>query len=299
MRIVTRPDFDGVVSAVLLRVALGKDCSIKWVEPNEIDQKKVDIREGDVIANLPYDDRCSMWFDHHISNRHNTDYVGAFKLAPSAARVIYDYYPEELKGFNELVFHADKIDSADLNQDEIKNPENYPHIILSMTITGGVNTEPDYLEFLVNALMERDASDLLKEDSVKSRLENVIDKNTRFKDYLYKHTVVNEGVAVTDFRDYDEAPSGNRFLVYSLFPESHVSVKIRKDGGNPENAIISVGHSIINRSCNVNVGLLVSRYGGGGHKGAGSCSFDSKFGDQYLKEITEVLRINKETEISG
>ncbi len=295
MRIVTRPDFDGVVSAVLLRVVLGDSCAIKWVEPNEIDQRKVDIKDGDVIANLPYDERCSMWFDHHISNRHNTDYEGAFDLAPSAARVIYDYYYEQLKGYAELVEHADKIDSADLNQDEIRNPEKYPHIILSMTITGGVNTEPDYLEFLVNSLKVKDAAEILTDESVKSRLSRVIEKNTIFRDYLFKHTEVEDGVAVTDFRDYAESPSGNRFLVYSLFPDSHVSVKIRRDNGNPENVIISVGHSIINRSCNVNVGLLVSRYGGGGHKGAGSCSFNEEYGDKYLQEITAVLKENRET----
>jgi hypothetical protein len=65
MRIVTRPDFDGIVCAVLLYEALDIRQTVKWVEPNALQRGLVDIRKGDIIANLPYEDRCSLWFDHH------------------------------------------------------------------------------------------------------------------------------------------------------------------------------------------------------------------------------------------
>jgi oligoribonuclease NrnB/cAMP/cGMP phosphodiesterase (DHH superfamily) len=65
MRIVTRPDFDGVVCAVLLYEAENVNVPVKWVEPNDMQKGIVDIHEGDIVANLPYDERCALWFDHH------------------------------------------------------------------------------------------------------------------------------------------------------------------------------------------------------------------------------------------
>jgi nanoRNase/pAp phosphatase (c-di-AMP/oligoRNAs hydrolase) len=34
--------------------------------------------------------------------------------------------------------------------------------------------------------------------------------------------------------------------------------------------MLVLGHSIFNRTCRTNVGELAARYGGGGHRGAGS-----------------------------
>ena len=82
MRIVTRPDFDGIVCAVLLYEALQIDEPVKWVEPNDLQKGRVNIHNQDVIANLPYDENCALWFDHHYTNRINTSFKGAFKIAP-------------------------------------------------------------------------------------------------------------------------------------------------------------------------------------------------------------------------
>jgi hypothetical protein len=60
----------------------------------------VEIRRGDVITNLPYHPNCTLWFDHHITNT-TPDFPkpimlgrGGFRLAPSAARVVFEYYTE-------------------------------------------------------------------------------------------------------------------------------------------------------------------------------------------------------------
>ena len=58
MRIVTRPDFDGVVCAVLLREAIDDNLPIFWAEPGDMQQGLVDVRTGDIVANLPFHDRC-------------------------------------------------------------------------------------------------------------------------------------------------------------------------------------------------------------------------------------------------
>jgi len=38
------------------------------VEPKFMQDGQVEIRRGDVIANLPYDPNCTLWFDHHVTN---------------------------------------------------------------------------------------------------------------------------------------------------------------------------------------------------------------------------------------
>jgi len=85
---------------------------------------------------------------------------------------------------------------------------------------------------------------------------------------------------------------GNRFLVYSLFPETVVQVKIRF-GDDKDKIVLSAGHSIFNRNCNVNVGSLLSEFGGGGHKGAGGCSFPADKASEYIPRIVETFKENK------
>ena len=64
MRIVARPDFDGIVCAVLLYEALDINKPVLWVEPNAMQDGQVEIRKGDIIANLSYQKNCTLWFDH-------------------------------------------------------------------------------------------------------------------------------------------------------------------------------------------------------------------------------------------
>ena len=92
MRIVTPPDFDGIVCAVMLHEALDIHTPIYWVESGEVQQNTARIQTGDILANLPYDARCSLWFDHHASNRPDHDFKGAFAVAPFAAGVVHQHY---------------------------------------------------------------------------------------------------------------------------------------------------------------------------------------------------------------
>jgi hypothetical protein len=294
MRIVTRPDFDGIVCAVLLYDAEKIDESIKWVEPSALQKGLVDIREGDIIANLPYDGRCSMWFDHHVSNRIEGPFRGGFKIAPSAAGIVFDHYKDFFsRDYGELVKETDKIDSADLTQEEVLNPENYPHVLLSMTVSGRDERDQPYWNYLVDLLGKLDVATLLDDPQVKQRCEGVVEQNRYYKTVLEDFTVLDGHVAVTDFRVFDKSPMGNRFLSYSLFPDSSVNVKIRYDDANREKVIVSVGHSIFNDTCNVNVGLMLSAFEGGGHKGAGACSFHVSKSENYIPQILDILLKNE------
>ena len=53
--------------------------------------------------------------------------------------------------------------------------------------------------------------------------------------------------------------------------------------------MISVGHSIINRTATVDVGALMFAYGGGGHKAAGTCQIPYEDVDRVIGEVLDAI----------
>ncbi len=297
MRIVTRPDFDGIVCAVFIEQSENITEPIKWIEPGDVQQGTADIKQGDIMANLPYDDRCSVWFDHHISNVPFTKVEGAFKIAPSAAGIVYEYYKEKgflKKNFDELVEQTDIIDAAELTKDQVINPQNYPYILLSMTVKNKDDSDLAYWNKLVALLKTMPIKDIMKDKEVKKRAENVIKENIIFEKHLREYTKIEGNISVTDFRSFDQAPSGNRFLSYHLFPETIASITIRNKMGNTNQTLLSIGKSIFNNKSNVNIGKLLSNYNGGGHDGAGGCTLNIETADKDINEIINIMIENRQ-----
>ena len=297
MRIVTRPDFDGVVCAVLLIDALGIKEPVKWVEPSALQRGQVEIRKGDIIANLPYDDKCTLWFDHHYTNQVDHPFKGAFKIAPSAAGIIFEHYQDRFKrDYSELVTATDKIDSADLTLDEVCQPEKYGYVLLSMTVFEGDYPNEFYWNRLVNLFGKNDLGQILKDPEVKRRCQDVVNQNEQYAVQLKANTRLEKHVAITDFRHLEKTPTGNRFLVYALFPESFVHVRIRHEDQNKDMIAVSVGHSIFNPHCNVNAGLLLADFKGGGHYGAAGARFHASKAEEFIPLIIDALLKNENNE---
>lgn len=290
MRIVTRPDFDGVVCAVLLEEALNTHSEIQWIQPNDIQNNSFVVQSQDVIANLPFEPGCALWFDHHVSNAITIPFKGLFRIAPSAAGLIYEYFNGQLDSrFDELVRRTDLIDSGQLTLDETLHPERHPYILLAMATSFETEPQIPFLNHLVQLLRQHSIDEVLNDEMVAGRCLEVITANKAYEAHLRSHTQLQGGVSITDFRNFEHPPEGNRFLVYSVFPESYVNMKIF----NKESKIhIKLGHSIFNRSCQINVGKLMARYGGGGHHGAGACRLEPQQADEQLYEIIEILKKN-------
>jgi len=297
MRIVTRPDFDGIVCAVLLFEALDIKEPVVWVEPSHVQKGLVNIQNADIIANLPYSKGCALWFDHHFTNQIDKPFKGAFRIAPSAAGIIFQYYQSSFqRDYSELVQAADKIDSANLTLDEVLHPEKYPYVLLSLTVSNEGQPNEPYWNKLVELFSEYDIHQVLKNAEIKQHCQNVIAQNDRYVDFLKKHTRPNQHVSITDFRPFDNPPGGNRFLVYSLFPETAVNVRIRYEDPNKDMVVLNVGHSIFNPKCNVNVGLMLAQFDGGGHRGAGATRLPAGKADEAIHQIIDCLVKNENNE---
>lgn len=275
MRLVTRGDLDGLTCAVIICLNEKID-GILLIHPQDITEDRVEIQEGDIIANLPYHPNCAMWFDHHLHTATPTArpvaFEGKFGQAPSAARLVYEYYGGSTKmpRLAPLVKETDRLDSADLSPQDVTDPKGY--IKLGFTIDGrtGIGAFESYFHTLVGLLMRKTPIDeVLAHPEVEKRTRLLDEQNEAFREALEQNSRVEANVVITDFRPVDDVPVGNRFLIYALYPQVNVSMRLQW-GPQKQFQMCTLGHSIFNRTCNTNVGELAARYGGGGHKGAGS-----------------------------
>jgi nanoRNase/pAp phosphatase (c-di-AMP/oligoRNAs hydrolase) len=105
---------------------------------------------------------------------------------------------------------------------------------------------------------------------------------------IHKYTHTDGNVIVTDLRGVETIYAGNRFVVYCLFKEQNISVWV-VDGKEKLNCAIAVGHSVLNRTSQTDVGSLLLKYEGGGHHQVGTCQVPHDEGDDVLKAILEKI----------
>jgi hypothetical protein len=297
MRLVTRADWDGLVSAVLLTTVEQIE-AIQFAYPKDIQDGKVNVADNSIVVNLPYHPNAALWFDHHASEEDLavpmtafTAIKGKFGLAPSAARLIYDYYGGDarLAKFADLLAATDRVDSAQLTQEDVLSPAGY--ILLAYTVDPrsglrGHDLE-EYFLLLVDWLKTKAVDEILMLPEVKRLTERLKGDDHRFREALLKHSRVEGNLVITDFRGMP-IPAGNRYLVYTIYPQVNVSVRLYD--GRPGHSSIAVGHSLFNRTCKVNVGKLLAEYGGGGHVGAGTAQFANADAAAKFKEIMTRLK---------
>lgn len=300
MRLVTRSDFDGLICAVLLKQVETID-SIQFVHPKDLQDGKFDVRPDDVLTNVPFVPGCGLWFDHHATEIERVvgkqEFVGDCRLAPSAARVVYDYYggAERFPGIEQMMAEVDKADSAQFSRDEILNPSGWPLLSFVMDARTGLGRFHDYrisnyqlMYELIDACTCMSIDDVLKLPDVQERVARYFEQDVLFREMLASHTWIEGDVIVTDLRGVEMIYSGNRFMVYALHPGQNISVWI-VSGFKNQNCVFACGHSILNKSSEVNVGALMRRLGGGGHVAAGTCQVPHEDAERTLNALLAAM----------
>ena len=303
MRLVTRSDFDGLACAVLLK-EVGIIDERKFVHPKDIQDGLVQITDNDILANIPFVEGCGLWFDHHSSEQERLDLKGRFKgdsrSAPSAAHVIYDYYGGKAKfGHLEALMEAvDKADSAQFTVEEVLHPQGWALLAFVMDPRTGLGRFKDYrisnfqlMDDMIEYCRSMSVEDILALPDVQERVVRYFTQNELFTQMILSHTKTKENAIITDLRNVETIYSGNRFLIYSLYPDQNISVWII-DGKAKQNCVFALGHSIINRTSQTNVGSLMLRYGGGGHNVVGTCQVPYEDTDKVLNELLLVITTN-------
>lgn len=300
MRLLTRSDFDGLACGALLK-ELGVIDSWKFVHPKDLQDGLVEVTENDVLANVPYVKGCKLWFDHHYSESErlgDIQYEGESRLEDSAARVIYEYYggKERLPHFETMVEAVDKVDAAKLTVDEILNPTGWVLLGFVMDPRTGLGrfrnfriSNYELMENLIDACRSQNIEEILTNPDVKERVELYFEQDALFREMVKAHTRVDGNVIISDLRDVETIYTGNRFLVYSLYPEQNISLWV-VDGRGKQNCPIAVGHSVLNRTSNTNVGALLLKYGGGGHQQVGTCQVPYEDADRVIAELVSKMK---------
>ena len=293
MRVITRGDFDGLASTVFLSI-MNEVTDISFAHPRDMQEGEVEVTGEDIIVNLPYAEGCGMWFDHHSSEADRVDVQGDFKgkygVAPSAARLIYDFYDSpELKQYEEMLGQVDRVDSADLAMEDVTSPKGWVLVGYTCDPRSGLGRFRDYFHLLTD-LVEKHTpvEEILQRAEVRDRVSALEDDQERFSAYLVNNSLVDGNVIVTDLRDKSDAPTRNRFLVYTLFEDANLQARIF-DGIN-NTTVVALGHSIFNRTCQTDVGELLAEYGGGGHRGAGTAQFPAAEAAPKIQAIIERLK---------
>lgn len=301
-RLITRSDFDGLVCAVLLE-ELDLINDILFVHPNQMQEGEIEVSETDISTNLPYTPGIFAAFDHHLSEikrlgKHYDNHI-IDPLAPSAARVVYNYFGAE-KRFPtisiDMMDAVDKGDAAQFSQEEVIDAEGWPLLNFIMDSRTGLGRYrgfrvPNYelMMSLIDYCRRYDIDQILEHPDVKERVELYREHEGPAKEQIKRCTTVHGNLAVIDYREEEKIYVVNRFMVYALFPECNISMHILWGRGE-QNTVFAVGKSIFNRTSNTNIGDLMLTYGGGGHRNAGTCQSDNMLADVVRDAL--IQRIN-------
>lgn len=300
MRLVTRSDFDGLVCGALLLEA-GVIDHWQFAHPKDLQDGLVPITSDDCLANVPFVEGCGLWFDHHSSEYERLvldgKYKGESRISPSCARIIYEYYggKERFPQFDDMMEAVDKVDSGNLTIDEVMNPTGWILIGFLMDPRTGLGrwrrfsiSNYQLMEKLMQACRTMNTEEILSLPDVQERIEVYYDQTEKFKAMVRQYTRTEGNVIITDLRGVDPLYTGNRFMIYSMYPEQNISVWIVSGKGGA-GCSAAVGYSIMNRTSQVNVGSLMLKYHGGGHKKVGTCQFTDETMTTELPKMLDEL----------
>lgn len=300
-RLVTRSDFDGLVCAVLLK-QLNLIDDIKFVHPKDMQDGVVEITSRDIVTNLPYVADAHLVFDHHLSEtiRNEGDRENHIidPNAPSAARVVWEHYGGEAtfpSQWLDMMEAVDKGDSAQFTRDEVLDSDGWNLLNFLMDARTGLgrfrnfrisnyNLMMDLIEYCKNHTID----EILQLDDVKERIDLYREHEVLFKDQIQRCATVHGNLVLLDLTNEETSYAGNRFMIYALFPQCNISIH-KMWGFQKQNTVFATGKSIFDRSSKTNVGELMLKYGGGGHKAAGTCQIDNDKAEQVQQELIATI----------
>ena len=292
-----RHGWPGLCGVLLKELDIVDD--IMFAHPKDMQDGLIDVDENDISTNLPYVEGIYLALDHHASEAERVEGNPANHVidpdAPSAARVVYDYFggAEAFPNIPEdMIDEVDKADSAAFSKEEILNPNGWPLLNFLMDSRTGLGRFRDFnisnyqlVMKLIDALREKNSiQDILKMEDVKERADLYFEHASKCQEQIKQQAEVHDNLVVLDFRQDETIWAGNRFLVYALYPQCNISAHILW-GKNKQNTVIALGKSILDKSSKTHIGKLMLKYGGGGHAAAGTCQIPNLKAEEKIQEI--------------
>ena len=303
-RLITRSDFDGLICAVLLK-ELDLIDDIKFVHPKDMQDGLIEVTDQDITTNLPYVHGVHLAFDHHLSETIRNQKMANHIIdpeAPSAARVVYNYYGGVSRfptSWNEMMEAVDKGDAAQFSREEILHPEGWVLMNFLMDARTGLGRFRDFtisnyqlMMLLIDLCKDHPLEDILQLSDVQERINLFREHESLAQEQIKRCASVHQNLVVLDLRQEDIIYAVNRFMIYALFPECNISIHVMW-GVKQQNTVFAIGKSILNRTSHTNVGELCLHYQGGGHLNAGTCQVSNDKSDATLQEVISKICADK------
>ena len=186
---------------------------------------------------------------------------------------------------------VDKGDSASFSREDVLNPGGWELLNFLMDARTGLgrfrhfrisnyHLMMDLIEYCKNHSIE----EILKLHDIQERVILYFEQEPLFKEQIKRCTSIHDNLIVLNLQDEEVIYAGNRFVIYAFFPEANISIH-RMWGLRQQNTVFATGKSIFNRTSKTNIGELMLKYGGGGHRAAGTCQIDNDQADQVLEAL--------------
>ncbi|MFH2129870.1 MAG: hypothetical protein ABIK68_05805 [bacterium] len=192
-----------------------------------------------------------------------------------------------------------KTDSGDLTEEEILYPTGWILLSFIMDARSGLGRFKDYrisnhqlMQEMVEYCRTMPPELITTKDDIQERVVRYFDQQEQFVLMMQRCSKIKKNVIVSNLLSEETIYSGNRFVIYAIFPEQNVEVRVMW-GRDRQNIVFACGHSILNRTCKVNIGKLMLAYGGGGHEKVGTCQVPVEGWENRLKEIVTALQQKK------
>jgi len=302
-------DFDGVASgAVMLNFLNSRGDDIVSFTPVDYFPllKKswagFKFKEPFIIVDFLYHPKASWWFDHHrtsfINNRWRKEFRSdenhAFdptakstcSLMAEHLRTEFGYSPP--KFIVDLAKWADIIDSASYKSAKEAIWGKQPAIKLAPVLDLDVvdcksKTSAKYFETIIKSLASESVSRTIQTPIIRREIKK-IEKNNQEARRIFKRISFVSGKVV--FIDGTRTKKQiSHYMGYYFYPEIDYSAILETRGAYYH---LSVGRNPWKeRPPTVDIGRLLSRYGGGGHKTVGGV--ERKLKSEILKVAGEVI----------
>ncbi len=296
--LITRADFDGVVAAVLFKEMEMVD-DVIFAHPKDMQDGKIKVDDSIITTNLPYVEGVHLCFDHHLSETLRVGQRDNHIIdpnAPSAARVVYEYYGGESqfpKIPDGLMDAVDKADSAQYSTTDILAPTGWTLLNFIIDPRTGLGRFRDFAisndQLLLDMIVycrRHPIEDILAIPDVEERVYLYHEHDELAEFQIERCSTMHGNLLVLDLRGEEVIHPVNRFMVYALNPEANISLHVMW-GVRKEKTVFAVGKSITNRTSKTNIGKLMLEYGGGGHENAGTCQIENDRAEQVMAELIE------------
>lgn len=258
--------------------------------------------DQNAIVDFKYssNDRLSWWFDHHQSAFLSPEDAADYERKKDSRRYYFDptyrsctefishiaesQYSFQAPDLAELVHWAGIIDGAVYGSAAEAVAMAEPAMKLTLVIEAVKGSE--FVQKVIGLMQHHRLAQIMAQPEVAETFAPLYERHLRSIEVIRKEGSCRDGVIFFDVAD-QEMEGYNKFIPYSLFPESTYSVSVSLASFRTK---ISVGSNPWAPKPPVkNLATICERYGGGGHPRVGAISFERNQVAEARQVAQEIL----------